>query len=439
MKPPRPVRFFIRTFGCQMNESDSERASGLLLGAGGVPANGPEDADLVIVNTCAVREKSEEKLFSYLGRLAHLKKGKDVRIAVVGCVAQLRGWEILEKCPAVDYVFGPDNAAEIASLVERDSALKSVSTSWSEEWRETPPALIRRDSPASGFVTVMEGCDNFCAYCVVPYTRGREKYRPLPSVLDEVRDLARKGYREVQLLGQNVNSYRDPESGKPFAELLREVAAVDGPQWIRFLTSHPKNFRPEIAEAMAGIRKVCRELHLPLQSGSSAVLKKMKRDYTREDYLDIISRLRRLMPGIRLSTDIIVGFPGETDRDFEETLDILRTVRFGSLYSFRYSPRPLTAAAKLNDSVPREVKQRRLAEVQRLQKEIQLEDHRRLVGETMKVLCLGRGRKTPDLFSGRNEGNQVVNFRSAEDPTGRFVEVRISGFGPYSLVGEKAD
>ena len=439
MKPPRPVRFFIRTFGCQMNESDSERASGLLLGAGGVPANGPEDADLVIVNTCAVREKSEEKLFSYLGRLAHLKKGKHVRIAVVGCVAQLRGWEILEKCPAVDYVFGPDNAAELASLVERDSALKSVSTSWSEEWRETPPALIRRDSPASGFVTVMEGCDNFCAYCVVPYTRGREKYRPLPSVLDEVRDLARKGYREVQLLGQNVNSYRDPESGKPFAELLREVAAVDGPQWIRFLTSHPKNFRPEIAEAMAGIRKVCRELHLPLQSGSSAVLKKMKRDYTREDYLDIISRLRRLMPGIRLSTDIIVGFPGETDRDFEETLDILRTVRFGSLYSFRYSPRPLTAAAKLNDSVPREVKQRRLAEVQRLQKEIQLEDHRRLVGETMKVLCLGRGRKTPDLFSGRNEGNQVVNFRSAEDPTGRFVEVRISGFGPYSLVGEKAD
>jgi len=438
MKPPRPIRFFIRTFGCQMNESDSERASGLLLGAGGVPANGPEDADLVIVNTCAVREKSEEKLFSYLGRLAHLKKGKDVRIAVVGCVAQLRGWEILEKCPAVDYVFGPDNAAEIASLVERDSALKSVSTSWSEEWRETPPALIRRDSPASGFVTVMEGCDNFCAYCVVPYTRGREKYRPLPSVLDEVRDLARKGYREVQLLGQNVNSYRDPESGKPFAELLREVAAVDGPQWIRFLTSHPKNFRPEIAEAMAGIRKVCRELHLPLQSGSSAVLKKMKRDYTREDYLDIISRLRRLMPGIRLSTDIIVGFPGETDRDFEETLDILRTVRFGSLYSFRYSPRPLTAAAKLNDSVPREVKQRRLAEVQRLQKEIQIEDHRRLVGETMRVLCLGRGRKTPDLFSGRNEGNQVVNFRSAEDPTGRFVEVRITGFGPYSLVGEKA-
>ena len=437
MRKQKPVRFFIRTFGCQMNESDSERVAGLLHRAGGIAADRPEDADLVIVNTCAVREKSEEKLFSYLGRLAYLKKRRSVRIAVVGCVAQLRGWEILEKYPAVDYVFGPDNAAELEALAQRDVALKSVSTSWSEEWHETSPELIRRESRASGYVTAMEGCDNFCAYCIVPYTRGREKYRPLASILDEVRDLARKGYLEVVLLGQNVNSYKDPDSGKPFAEMLKEVALVDGPGWIRFLTSHPKNFRPEIAEAMADIPKVCRELHLPLQSGSSAVLEKMKRGYTREDYLDIVSLLRRLMPGISLSTDIIVGFPGETDRDFEETLEVLRTVRFGSLFSFRYSPRPMTEASKLEDSVPKEVKQRRLAEVQFLQKEIQLEDHRRLVGKTMKVLGLGRGRKTPDLYSGRNENNQVVNFRSAEDPTGRFVEVRITGFGPYSLVGEK--
>jgi tRNA-2-methylthio-N6-dimethylallyladenosine synthase len=419
-----------------MNESDSERVSGLLFEAGASPAERLEDADLVIVNTCAVREKSEEKLFSYLGRLAHLKKRRSVRIAVVGCVAQLRGWEIMKKCPAVDYVFGPDNTAELKALVETEFALKSVSTSWSEEWHETSPELIRRESPTSGYVTAMEGCDNFCAYCVVPFTRGREKYRPLASILNEVRDLARKGYLEVVLLGQNVNSYRDLDSGKSFPELLKEVASIDGPEWVRFLTSHPRNFRPEIAEAMAGLRKVCRELHLPLQSGSSAVLKKMKREYTREDYLDIVSRLRRLMPGISLSTDIIVGFPGETDRDFEETLEVLRTVRFANLFSFRYSPRPMTAAANLEDSVPRELKQLRLAEVQRLQKEIQTEDHRRLVGKAMKVLCLGRGRKTPSLFCGRNEANQVVNFRSAGDPTGRFVEVRITGFGPYSLVGE---
>jgi tRNA-2-methylthio-N6-dimethylallyladenosine synthase len=435
--PRPPVRFFIRTFGCQMNESDSERIAGMLLRAGGVGVDRPEAADLIIVNTCAVREKSEEKLFSYLGRLAGLKKSRAVRIAVVGCVAQLRAGEILGKSAAVDYVFGPDNAAEIEALVEKDAARKFVSTSWSEEWHETPPEFIHRDSPVSGYVTAMEGCDNFCSYCIVPYTRGREKYRPLASILDEVRDLARKGYLEVQLLGQNVNSYRDPDSGKPFTDLLREAASIDGPEWLRFLTSHPKNFRPEIGQTMAGISKVCRELHLPLQSGSSAVLKKMKREYTREDYLGIVSRLRSLMPGISLSTDIIVGFPGETDRDFEETIEVLRAVRFSNLFSFRYSPRPMTAASKLKDSVPREEKQRRLAEVQRLQKEIQLEDHEAQVGRTMKVLCLGRGRKTPDLYAGRNEGNQVVNFRSATDPTGRFVDVRITGFGPYSLTGER--
>jgi tRNA-2-methylthio-N6-dimethylallyladenosine synthase len=420
-----------------MNESDSERISGMLGQTGAVKAERPEDADLVIVNTCAVREKSEAKLFSYLGRLAQLKKEKNLRIAVVGCVAQLRGWELLEKKAAVDFVLGPDNTAELISLVQEEAAEKHVSTSWTKEWHETSPGLIQRDSPVSAYVTVMEGCDNFCAYCVVPYTRGREKYRPLRSILGEVHDLARKGYLEAQILGQNVNSYQDPDSGKPFTELLRAVATVEGIEWIRFLTSHPKNFRPEIAEAMAGIRKVCRQLHLPLQSGSNAVLKRMKRGYTREEYLNIISRLRSLMPGIGLSTDIIVGLPGETDQDFEETVEVLRQVRFINIFSFRYSPRPMTAASRLEDSVPKVTKQRRLEEIQRVQKDIQLEDHRRLVGQTMRVLCLGHGQKTPHLFSGRNAGNQVVNFRSDEDSTGRFVEVRITGFGPFSLLGEK--
>jgi len=430
-------RYYIRTFGCQMNESDSERISGMLGQTGAVRAESPEEADLIIVNTCAVREKSEEKLFSYLGRMAQLKKKRNVRIAVVGCVAQLRGWDLLEKKAAVDFVLGPDNAAELVSLVQEDAAEKHVSTSWSEDWHETSPGLIQRDSRVSAYVTVMEGCDNFCAYCIVPYTRGREKYRPLRSILEEVRDLARKDYLEAQLLGQNVNSYKDPDSGRPFTELLREVAAMNGIEWIRFLTSHPKNFRPEIAEAMAGLRKVCRQLHLPLQSGSNAVLKRMKRGYTKEEYLDIISGLRNLMPGISLSTDIIVGFPGETDQDFEETVEVLRHVRFSNLFSFRYSPRPLTAASRLEDSVPQEAKQRRLEEIQRVQKDIQLEGHGRQVGRTMKVLCLGRGQKTPHLFSGRNEGNEVVNFRTDEDSTGRFVDVRITGFGPFSLLGEK--
>jgi tRNA-2-methylthio-N6-dimethylallyladenosine synthase len=420
-----------------MNQRDSERISGMLGRIGAVKAECPEDADLIIVNTCAVREKSEQKLFSYLGRLAQIKNKRNVRIAVVGCVAQLRGWELLEKRAAVDFVLGPNNAAELLSLVQEHATEKHVSTSWSEEWPETSPGLLQRDSPVSGYVTVMEGCDNFCAYCIVPYTRGREKYRPLRSILEEVRDLARKGYLEAQLLGQNVNSYRDPDSARPFPDLLREVAAVEGIEWIRFLTSHPKDFRLEIAETMAGIRKVCRELHLPLQSGSNAVLKRMRRGYTKEEYLEIVSRLRGLMPGISLSTDIIVGFPGETDRDFEETIEVLRQVRFTGLFSFRYSPRPLTSASKLEDSVSKLTKQRRLEEIQRFQKTIQLEDHSRLVGQTMRVLCLGRSHKTPQLFSGRNEGNQVVNFRSDEDSTGRFVEVRITGFGPFSLLGEK--
>jgi tRNA-2-methylthio-N6-dimethylallyladenosine synthase len=433
----RPVRYFIRTFGCQMNESDSEKIAGLLGSTGAVRADRPEDADLIVVNTCAVREKSEQKLFSYLGRLARIKKKKPVRVAVVGCVAQIRGRELLENREAVDYVLGPDNAAELLTLLGEEEARKYVSTSWRKEWNETPPDVILRDSPVSAYLTVMEGCDNFCTYCIVPYARGREKYRPLSSILGEADELARKGYREIQLLGQNVNSYHDPDSGRGFPDLLKEVSNIAGLEWIRFITSHPKNFRPETAETMAAHKTICRQLHLPLQSGSSAVLKRMNRGYSREDYLGIVSLLRRLMPEIFLSTDIIVGFPGESERDFEETLEVLREVRFTNIFSFRYSPRPSTAAAKLEETVPQEEKRRRLEEVQRLQKTIQLETHGRQVGREMKILCLGRGRKTPDLFCGRNEGHQVVNFQAEGDCRARFVDVRITGFGPYSLLGER--
>jgi tRNA-2-methylthio-N6-dimethylallyladenosine synthase len=431
------IRFFIRTFGCQMNESDSERVAGILSGLGGSRVDRVEDADLVIVNTCAVREKSEDKLFSYLGRVARLKERKTLRLGVVGCVAQLRSIELLGRRFPVDFVLGPDNYAQLPEILRAAPSEKIARTDWSAEWHETPPDTILRGSPVSGYVTVMEGCNNFCAYCVVPFTRGREKYRPLSSVLGEVADLARRGYREVQLLGQNVNSYRDPETGTAFAGLLREVSAVAGIPWLRFLTSHPKDFPDEIGEAMSERRSICRQLHLPLQSGSSAVLKRMKRGYTKEKYLGIASGLRRLMPEISLSTDIIVGFPAETERDFEETLDLLKTVRFTNIYSFRYSPRPLTQASGLVDDVPESEKRRRLAAVQKTQKEIQLEANARRVGQLQEVLCLGKSEKTPELFSGRNEGNQVVNFTSPDDCSGRFVTVKITGFGPYSLRGAK--
>ncbi len=433
----REFRYFIRTFGCQMNESDSGKIAGLLERTGGVGAGRPEDADLIVINTCAVREKSEEKLFSYLGRLARIKEKRPVRIAVVGCVASVRGRELLEKHSGVDYVLGPDNAAELPALIREEDVRKYISTSWSKEWHETPPELILHNSQVSAYLTVMEGCDNFCAYCIVPYARGREKYRPLSAVVAEAGDLARKGFLEIQLLGQNVNSYRDPDSGRSFSDLLKDVSAIGGIEWLRFITSHPKNFHPEIAETMAVHKTICKQLHLPLQSGSSSVLKRMNRGYSREEYLDVLSLLQRLMPEISLSTDIIVGFPGEGEKDFEETLEVIREVCFTNIFSFRYSPRPATAAAKLEDTVPLEEKKRRLEEVQRLQRAIQLESHGRQVGRKMRVLCSGHGPKTPDLFTGRNEGHQVVNFRADEDCTARFVDVRITGFGPYSLLGER--
>lgn len=432
----KKMKFFIRTFGCQMNESDSERVAGILEQAGATKTNREEEADCLIVNTCAVRQKSEEKLYSYLGRLAALKKKKSVQIGVIGCVAQLRGADLLGKNLAIDFVLGPDNYDELPHLLGESSRQKHVVTSWSRDWKEAPPELMVRESSTSAYVTVMEGCNNFCAYCIVPYTRGREKYRPLRSVLSEVSHLAERGYKEIQLLGQNVNNYRDPESGQGFSYLLRKVAAISGVSWVRFLTSHPKNFTAEIAETMAALRNVCPQLHLPLQSGSNAILKKMRRGYTREDYLGIVGLLRRLMPDISLTTDIIVGFPGETEKDFEATLEILERVRFTNIFSFRYSPRPLTEASQLADDVPFAEKTRRLELVQKLQREIQLESHRAQVGLVMPVLCLGYAPKTPSLYTGRNEAFQVVNFCSPVDCRGKFVRVRITGFGPYSLRGE---
>jgi tRNA-2-methylthio-N6-dimethylallyladenosine synthase len=433
------LTFFIQTFGCQMNESDSERIAGILHRAGATKAARPEDGDIVIVNTCAVRKKAEEKFYSYIGRLTQIKKKKPVQIGIVGCVAQLRGLELLGKKHSVGFVLGPDNYGELPEILKKTMAEKHISTTWSPEWRETPPDLILRESSVSAYVPVMEGCNNFCAYCVVPFTRGQEKFRPLPFILGELNDLSSKGFKEIQLLGQNVNCYRDPKSGKSFTVLLKTASEVEGIEWIRFLTSHPKNFTAEIAQTMQESKKICRHLHLPLQSGSTSILKKMKRGYTQEKYLEKISYLRQLMPEISLSTDIIVGFPGETEKDFEETLAVLRNVRFANIFSFRYSPRPLTRASELEDDISQEEKRRRLEEVQKLQKEIQLENHRRQVGRVLKVLCLGPSKRTPYLYAGRNEGNQVVNFISPESCIGKFIDVRITGFGPYSLHGERTN
>lgn len=428
-------KVFVRTFGCQMNENDSEHISGVLLRAGAVRADRPEAADVVIVNTCAVRRKSEEKLYSYLGRLSRLKRKRPFVLGVAGCVAQVRQADLLAKLPFVDLVIGPDAYPDLPELVARAAGAPEVRTGTGTDWRELGAEATARENPWSVFVPVMEGCDNYCAYCIVPFSRGREKFRPLANILSEVRAAAAAGALEIQLLGQNVNVYRDPGSGLGFAGLLDAVAAVPGPEWIRFITSHPKSFGDDIVRAMAANPKVCRALHLPLQSGSTPVLERMNRGYTRRDYLALVSRLKESVPGILLTTDIIVGFPGETEDDFRQTCGVLREVRFAGIFSFRYSPRPLTAAAKVPDDVPLEIKRRRLVELQALQKAIQIEANRSFVGHDVLVLATGPSPKGAGRFSGRTEGNLVVNFDAPSDPTGRFLKVRITGSGPYSLHG----
>ncbi len=429
------LKFYIHTFGCQMNKNDSERIAGVLRAAGGKISDTLEGSDLIIINTCAVREKSEEKLFSYLGRLATLKKRKKTTIGVVGCVAQLYGSELLEKKPFIDFVLGPDNYNRLSWVIHGNHEEKFTSTSWNREFHETPHELILRESSISAYVTIMEGCNNFCSYCIVPFTRGREKCRPMRNIIQEVQCLANKSYKEIQLLGQNVNSYKDPEKGKDFSSLLKEVNRVDGIEWIRFITSHPKNFTNDIPMAMKEADKVCHQLHLPIQSGSSSVLERMNRGYTREDYLEKITFIRNLMQDISFSTDIIVGFPGETEEEFQETLSVLEEVRYNNIFSFRYSPRPLTAASQEKNAVSFEEKKRRLIEVQKLQRKIQLDLNKSLIGRVMKVLCLGKSKKSPYIYSGRNAGYQVINFKSKDDVIGGFVDVRITSCGPYSLQG----
>ena len=431
------LRFHIRTFGCQMNENDSEHLAGLLVRAGARKSDALESSDIVVINTCAVRARSEEKAASFLGRLRSLKARRGCLVAVAGCSAQLRGAELLGARSPVDIVIGPGSYHELPDLVAA-RAKGRVATARRRAWRELGPGTTLREDPSSAFVTIMEGCDNFCAYCVVPFARGREKCRPAGLVLAEVEEAVRDGYLEVQLLGQNVNSYRDPETGTGFADILERTSRVPGIAWVRFLTSHPRDLSPEIARVMASRPEVCRQIHLPLQSGSTPVLERMNRGYTREDYMERIALLKSLIPDIALSTDMIVGYPGESEKDFERTLSALEEVRFANVFSFRYSPRPRTAAARLPDDVPLETKRRRHLALQEAQKRIQTEAHRALVGTTVRVLVSGPSRKGGGRLSGRTEGGLVVNFSSPGAGPGRFVRVRLTGFGPYSLSGEIA-
>ncbi|MCS6952829.1 MAG: tRNA (N6-isopentenyl adenosine(37)-C2)-methylthiotransferase MiaB [Bryobacterales bacterium] len=431
--------FYIETFGCQMNVHDSEKVVGTLLARGYRQVATPEEADLVLYNTCSIRDKAEQKVFSRLQQFKRAGNGKI--FGVLGCVAQQEGERIFERAPHVSLVCGSASYNKLPDLLVQielgDRRVTGLDLDTDETF-ETP--LTRRDNPFRAYITIIEGCDKNCAYCVVPFTRGRERSRPSSSILEEVRQLAEAGYTEIQLLGQNVNSYRDPSpAGWNFATLLARVAEVPGIRRVRFTTSHPVDFGRDIVEVINANPVLCNHVHLPVQSGSTRVLERMQRLYTRQDYLRRIEWLKQSPRDIAISTDIIVGFPGETEEDFAQTLSLLEEVEYDSVFSFKFSPRPNTAALALDGQIPEEEKGRRLMILQERQRAIQLRRNAALVGRVEEVLVESYNPATGQ-WVGRTSQNRVLNFTHPDGPAaalaGRYLDVRVTRAGPNSLAGE---
>ena len=440
----RRRRAYILTFGCQQNVADSEKLSGMCEAMGYDLTDRAEDADLIMVNTCAIREHAEQKALSVVGQYKHLKaKKSDMVIGVCGCmVAQEHRRESLRRSyPYVDFVFGTTVLHQFPRLLfDKLAAGKRMFYTENENdakivYEGLP---IKRDSDYRAWVSVMYGCNNFCSYCIVPYVRGRERSRNKDEIIAEVRDLVERGYRDITLLGQNVNSYnKGSEDGYDFASLMRDLDAIEGDYTLRFMTSHPKDATVALMDAMAEGKHIARHFHLPMQSGSDAILKKMNRHYDTERYLSIVDGLRARMPDITITSDIIVGFPGETEEDFEATLEMLRRVKFDMLFSFIYSPRPGTPAAEMVDQVPDKVKNKRFDRLLALQNEIAAEKNQTMVGTTVRVLCDGVSKNNENVYSGRTDGNKIVFFEGCEGDTGRFVNVRIDRAEAFALYGEK--
>ncbi len=434
--------FYIETFGCQMNDHDSEKVAGVLLRRGYRQVASPADARLVLYNTCSIREKAAQKVFSRLGlfnpKNGLQPEGSDKIIGVLGCVAQQEGERIFDRAPWVSLVCGSASYRKLPALLAQIEAGERRVAGLDTETDETfETELTRRGHPFRAYVTIIEGCDKSCTYCVVPYTRGPERSRTSEAVLREVRDLADVGYTEVQFLGQTVNSYRDPSARRmSFAELLAAAAEISGIRRVRFTTSHPRDLGRDIVAAIDAVPGVCDHVHLPAQSGSTRILGAMQRGYSREEYLEKVHLLRAARRPISVTTDIIVGFPGETEDDFAETLSLLDTAQFDGIFAFQYSPRPHTAASSMPDAVSEEEKARRLAVLQDRQRAIQIVRNGRLVGQTFELLVDGAPRREKQ-WSGRTSGNRVVNFSSPRaDLLGEYVQVLVTSGGANSLVGE---
>lgn len=435
-------KLYIQTYGCQMNQYDSERIARVMERQGYRQTDRIDAADVILLNTCSVRDKAEQKVYSVLGTWKEFKTFRSgVIIGVGGCVAQQEGGALLKRVPHLDLVFGTQNIHKLPEMVEQAKAAHARSVEIA--FYRDPAYMEDTDGRTQvrgvkAYVTIMQGCNKVCSFCIVPHVRGRELSRPSARIVAEVEALANQGVVEVMLLGQNVNSYGKRTPGElSFPELLRRINSIDGLKRIRFTTSHPQDLSPELIDAFTGLDLLCEHLHLPVQSGSDSVLARMRRGYTRGEYLDRILRLRERCPEVALSTDIIVGFPGESDAEFEETLELLEQLEYDEIFSFVYSPRPQTVSAKIYaDDIPTETKKERLSRVQTLQRGISLSNNRRRIGRIEEILVDGPSKLKNGQVMGRTRGNRIVNVAGCENLAGRLIPVRITGATANSLLGE---
>ncbi|CAN5742106.1 tRNA (N6-isopentenyl adenosine(37)-C2)-methylthiotransferase MiaB [soil metagenome] len=431
-----PRTYFIRTFGCQMNEHDSERMAGMLEAEGYRQVASPEDAGVVLFNTCCIRENADQRLYGNLGHMKAIKDRRpEMRIVVGGCLAQKDRSLIQRRAPYVDVVLGTHNLGSLPRLLRQSEQSRAFEIL--EQTESFPSALpTRRNCPWHAWVSISIGCNNSCTFCIVPAVRGREQSRRLGDIAREVESLVDDGVIEITLLGQNVNSYGRDLDGKPlFAKLLRRLDAVPGLQRIRFTSPHPKDFRQDTVDAMAECETVCEHIHLPLQSGSERVLKLMKRAYNRARYMAKVDMVRAAIPDVALTTDIIVGFPGETEEDFEQTLEVVAAARYDAAYMFQYSPRPMTAAADMVGHLPKEIVQERFERLVALQRGISLERNQRHVGENEEVVVEGASKRNPRRSAGRTRTNKVVHFPGGDAAEGSMHEVRVTSAAPHHLEG----
>lgn len=429
------------TFGCQMNEHDSEVIAAMLEKMGYSPVEDKLNADIIVVNTCCIRETAENKVFGLLGRLRKIKESNpNLIIAMGGCMSQQEGMgkRIKERFRYVDIVFGTHNVNKLPEFIAQASEKRrQVIEVWSSAPEEMEDIPDRRISGPRAWVCIMYGCNNFCTYCIVPYVRGRERSRNQHDIVNEIKNMVGQGVKEVTLLGQNVNSYgKDLDSDVDFSDLLVMLENIEGLERIRFMTSHPRDFSDKLISTLSGSKKVCEHIHLPVQSGSSTILKHMNRGYDREDYLRLVHKIKGSIPGVSLTTDIIIGFPGENEKDFWGTMDLVRQVKFDGGFVFVYNKRSGTPAAKMSQQVPDEIKSKRIQDLIAMQNEFTLESNEREVGKVLEVLVEGKSKTRDDRLSGRTRSNKLVMFDSDEDLTGKLVSVKITDFGLTHLGGE---